>query len=131
MESKSRQKVYAWIRDKDEDAELPRCTPIVESFPDGPHDESQGLVDIVIITPASTSWRSNVSFSRPTVPQSMKAFKGMFWARYCTSRVGPVHCAFRMGTHTVQHDELIMRPSMRVLHRLTASRLPPLSRKPR
>ena len=68
MNSKSTQKVYAWIRDKDEDAELSRGTPIVKSFPDGPHDESLEMVDIVITTPASTSWRANVSFSRPTVP---------------------------------------------------------------
>jgi len=34
-------------------AELPKDDPIVESFPDGPHDESEKLVDIVVITPAS------------------------------------------------------------------------------
>ena len=53
VESKSTQKVYNWIRGKDEDTELGGAYPIVKFFPDGPHDGTQELVDIVATTPAS------------------------------------------------------------------------------
>ena len=53
VETESTQKVYDWIRGKDEDARLGKGHPIAESFPNGPHDASQKLVDIVVTTPAS------------------------------------------------------------------------------
>ena len=56
VETKSTQKVNDWIRGKDEDAELGGARPIVGYFPDGPHDASQKLVDIVVTTPASMFW---------------------------------------------------------------------------
>ncbi|KAF9644443.1 hypothetical protein BDM02DRAFT_3190581 [Thelephora ganbajun] len=47
----STQKVYDWIHNKDEGAMLPRGDPLVEYFPDGPHDQSLEQVDIVVVTP--------------------------------------------------------------------------------
>ena len=63
METKSTQKIYDWIRDKGEDPELGKRARIAKSFPDGPHDESQELVDIVVVTPASTFRRASLSRS--------------------------------------------------------------------
>ena len=63
VETKSTQKAYDWIRGKDEDAELGKGHPTAESFPDGPHDASQKLVDIVVTTPASTFLGANPSRS--------------------------------------------------------------------
>ncbi|KAF9643228.1 hypothetical protein BDM02DRAFT_1692222 [Thelephora ganbajun] len=52
----SLQTVYDWIHNKDEGAMLPRDDPLVGSFPDGPHDQSLRQLDIVVVTPDSTSW---------------------------------------------------------------------------
>jgi len=57
------QKVYDWIRHKDTEDRLHKGFPIAKSFPHGPHDESQELVDIVVVTPAGTFWRANQSCS--------------------------------------------------------------------
>ena len=63
VEIKSTQKAYDWIRGKEKDARLGKGHPIAESFPDGPHDASQKLVDIVVTTPASTFFGVNLSRS--------------------------------------------------------------------
>ena len=54
VETESTQKAYDWIRGKDEGSELGKGHPIAKFFPDGPHDVSRELVDILVITPAST-----------------------------------------------------------------------------
>ena len=52
------QKVFDLIR-KEEGTELPRGYPLVKSFPEGPYDEPEDLVDILVVTPDSTSLRAN------------------------------------------------------------------------
>ena len=56
---KSTKKVNDWIDRQNDDAVLPSGDFIVESFPDGPHEDLLDKVDIVVVTPESTPWRQN------------------------------------------------------------------------
>jgi len=55
--------VHDWINRKDASAEIFRYKLLVNSFPDGPHEELLEKVDIVVVTPESTSWRASLSCS--------------------------------------------------------------------
>ena len=55
------QKVYDWVREKDGGTEIPRSGPIARLFPDGPLDESEKRVDIVVVTPKSMSYHANLN----------------------------------------------------------------------
>jgi len=48
------QEVCDWFRGKNEDAELSWGGRIVKSFPDGPHDRLDDMVDIVVVTSDGT-----------------------------------------------------------------------------
>ena len=63
VQTDSKQKVYDWIRRKDESAEILKNHLIVLAFPEGPHERSQNQVDIVVVTPDSTSLRANTNHS--------------------------------------------------------------------
>jgi hypothetical protein len=60
VHDESTQKVYDWINRRDKDAEMSRSEPIVDYFPNGPHEKSLGKVDIVVITPDSTPSRQPI-----------------------------------------------------------------------
>jgi len=95
LETKSMQKAYDWIRGKDEDAELGKGYPIVEFFPDGPHDPSQKLIDIVVTTTASAFGGKPVSLSltdRSTVDESVEG-DVLGELKYIRGK-GPVHYVF-------------------------------------
>jgi len=51
------QGVRDWFRDKNKDDKLPWGDRIVTSFPDGPYDPLDDLVNIVVVTSDGTSWR--------------------------------------------------------------------------
>ena len=53
------QKVYDWIREKGGGTEIPRSGPIARLFPDGPLNESEKRVDMVVVTPKGVSYRVN------------------------------------------------------------------------
>ena len=47
--------VYEWIRDKDPDTEIFKGFPLARFFPNGPHNQPEKQVDIVVDTPDGTS----------------------------------------------------------------------------
>ena len=55
MRGESIQGAYDWIRYKDADAEIDRDSPLLDYFPNGPSEEPQKWIDIVIVTPDSMS----------------------------------------------------------------------------
>ena len=59
MLGESTQKFSDWIHSKPEDDEIPWDEPLADFFPNGPHDKSKRLVDIVVVTPEGTSCRAN------------------------------------------------------------------------
>ena len=56
---KSTKKVYDWINRQGDEARVPSGDMICEVFPDGPHAQTLGMVDIVVVTPESTPSRQN------------------------------------------------------------------------
>lgn len=73
----SAQTVYDWINRRSDDARIARHKPIVKYFPQGPHDRSLKMVDIVIVTPDSESPTSEPgSLSNRSSAQSLKPHKG-------------------------------------------------------
>ena len=55
VETQSMQGVRDWFHGQVENAMLSDAMRIVKFFPDGPHDELEDLVDIVVVTSAGTS----------------------------------------------------------------------------
>lgn len=59
----SPQLVYDWINRQGDDTRITRRKPIAKFFPQGPHEETREMVDIVIVTPDSKSSRPDPTHS--------------------------------------------------------------------
>jgi hypothetical protein len=128
----STQKIYEWIDRAAKDAQIPRRKPIVHLFPQGPHDISLEMVDIVVVTPASASPHPNLNPSltgRPTVTEASHGTVGEF--KYVKgesfSNLVFLDTYVRFLQREMQHS----RASNGALHHLIASRTPLQSRKSR
>ena len=124
----STQIVYDWIRGQAQNTPIARTARISDHLPSNPDDQSDGLVDIVVITPESASRHTNPNLSSTdhlAVEESMQgdvANGSRYMKGECPSFYFPAH----VYPCPVVREEV----TKGILHHLSVSSPPPSSRKP-